>query len=104
TREDSRNVWWVGVLALGEGWHNNHHAIPKSARHGMAWYEFDLTWYIIWTLEKLGLASFVIRPPKTLTRRPSEARPKPQPELPEILRPLDLSEQVAVEPAYAKKS
>ena len=62
TREDSRNVWWVGLMAVGEGWHNNHHAMPKSAQHGMTWKEFDLTWCIIWTLEKLGLARAVVRP------------------------------------------
>jgi stearoyl-CoA desaturase (delta-9 desaturase) len=68
TREDSRNVWWVAVLACGEGWHNNHHAIPKSARHGMSWWEFDITWLSVVLLEKLGLATDVIRParqPKT---------------------------------------
>jgi sn-1 stearoyl-lipid 9-desaturase len=64
TKDLSRNVWWLGLLALGEGWHNNHHAIPKSARHGFAWFEFDLTWYTIWLLEKLGLAKTIIRPPK----------------------------------------
>jgi stearoyl-CoA desaturase (delta-9 desaturase) len=63
TREDSTNVWWVGILACGEGWHNNHHAVPKSARHGIAWWEFDLTWITIWTMEKLGLAKSVVRPP-----------------------------------------
>jgi len=62
TREDSRNVWWVGILACGEGWHNNHHAMPKSAQHGMALHEFDITWYTIWVLEKLGLAKAVVRP------------------------------------------
>lgn len=62
TREESRNVWWVAILALGEGWHNNHHAIPKSAKHGMAWWEFDITWCAIWILEKLGLATDVVRP------------------------------------------
>lgn len=62
TREDSRNVWWVGILACGEGWHNNHHAMPKSAQHGMASHEFDITWLTIWALEKVGLAKSVVRP------------------------------------------
>lgn len=66
TREDSRNVWWVGILALGEGWHNNHHAMPKSARHGMATREFDITWMTIWLFEKLGLAKAVVRPNVTV--------------------------------------
>jgi fatty-acid desaturase len=64
TYEDSLNVWWVALLALGEGWHNNHHAIPKSARHGMSWWELDITWISIVVLEKLGLAKNVIRPEK----------------------------------------
>ncbi len=64
TRDLSRNVWWVGIMALGEGWHNNHHAVPKSARHGFTWFEVDVTWYAIWLLEKLGLAETVIRPPQ----------------------------------------
>jgi fatty-acid desaturase len=56
TRDNSRNLWWVAMLTGGEGWHNNHHAYPVSARHGFAWYEYDLNYYIIWSLEKLGLA------------------------------------------------
>ena len=56
TRDDSRNNWWVALLTGGEGWHNNHHAHPVSARHGLAWYEFDPNYYAIWLLEKLGLA------------------------------------------------
>ena len=43
-------------MTWGEGWHNNHHAHPTSARHGIAWYEIDFNWYGIWVLEKLGLA------------------------------------------------
>jgi stearoyl-CoA desaturase (delta-9 desaturase) len=46
----------VALLSWGEGWHNNHHAHPTSARHGLTWYEVDLNWYGIWTLKKLGLA------------------------------------------------
>ena len=56
TRDDSRNSLWVALLTFGEGWHNNHHAYPQSARHGMAWYEFDPNWYGIWILRVLRLA------------------------------------------------
>jgi fatty-acid desaturase len=56
TRDDSRNNVWVALLTFGEGWHNNHHAYPQSARHGMAWYEFDPNWYGILVLRLLGLA------------------------------------------------
>lgn len=59
TRDDSRNSWWVALLTGGEGWHNNHHAHPVSARHGLAWYEFDINYYGIWVMEKLGLAKRV---------------------------------------------
>ena len=48
-------------MTFGEGWHNNHHAHPSSARHGLRWYEVDLNWYGIWTLKKLGLARHVYR-------------------------------------------
>ncbi|MGC1299862.1 MAG: fatty acid desaturase [Alloacidobacterium sp.] len=56
TRDESRNNWWVALLTGGEGWHNNHHAHPVSARHGLKWYEFDPNYYGIWVLKKLGLA------------------------------------------------
>ena len=59
TKDDSRNNAIIGILAWGEGWHNNHHAYPRSARHGMSWYEIDLNWSQIWLLEKLGLATDV---------------------------------------------
>jgi len=59
TRDDSRNNWWVALLTGGEGWHNNHHAHPVSARHGLAWYEFDPNYYGIWLLKKLGIATKV---------------------------------------------
>ncbi len=55
TRDDSRNLWWVALLTGGEGWHNNHHAHPVSARHGLAWYEIDVNYYCIWAMGKLGL-------------------------------------------------
>ena len=59
TKDDSKNSWWVAILTFGEGWHNNHHAHPTSARHGLAWYEFDLTWLQIRVLEFLRVAKRV---------------------------------------------
>ena len=56
TRDQSRNSLWVALLTFGEGWHNNHHAYPQTARHGMAWYEVDPNWYGIWILRVLRLA------------------------------------------------
>ena len=59
TRDDSRNNWWVALLTFGEGWHNNHHAHPTSARHGLAWYEFDISWIQITVLKWLGIAKSI---------------------------------------------
>jgi len=59
TRDDSRNNALVAAVTWGEGWHNNHHAHPRSAKHGLAWYEFDINWIEIRILEKLGLVSNV---------------------------------------------
>ena len=61
TNDQSRNEWVVGLLAFGEGWHNNHHAFPRSAFHGLHWWQFDLSAYLIWTFERLGLAHDVYR-------------------------------------------
>ena len=52
----SRNNVIFGILALGEGWHNNHHAFPHSARHGLRWWEFDLSYQVIRLMELVGLA------------------------------------------------
>ncbi|MEN9206754.1 MAG: fatty acid desaturase [Gloeomargarita sp. GMQP_bins_120] len=62
SKDRSTNCWWVALLAFGEGWHNNHHAFPHSARHGLRWWEIDVTWMMIWTLQKLGLATKVRLP------------------------------------------
>ena len=59
TKDDSRNSWWVALLTFGEGWHNNHHAHPTSARHGLVWYEIDLNWCGIYLLQQLGFAKAV---------------------------------------------
>ncbi len=56
TGDHSTNSFWVAMLTWGEGWHNNHHAHPQSARHGLAWYEIDMNWMGISVLKLLGLA------------------------------------------------
>lgn len=60
TRDDSRNNWWVALITYGEGWHNNHHAYPRMARHGHRWWEVDLTYLTIRLLERVGLAWNVV--------------------------------------------
>ncbi|XP_051148201.1 palmitoyl-monogalactosyldiacylglycerol delta-7 desaturase, chloroplastic-like [Andrographis paniculata] len=62
TGDLSRNNWWVGLLAFGEGWHNNHHAFEYSARHGLEWWQIDVTWYVIRLLEAAGIATDVKLP------------------------------------------
>ncbi|MDQ3134836.1 MAG: fatty acid desaturase [Acidobacteriota bacterium] len=57
TTDDSTNNALIALMTFGEGWHNNHHAHPRAARHGVAWYEIDLNWYGIRTLQLLGLAT-----------------------------------------------
>jgi stearoyl-CoA desaturase (Delta-9 desaturase) len=61
TPEESVNVWWLAIPSFGEGWHNNHHALPRSYTHGMAWYEVDLSSIVIRFLEALGLVRDVVR-------------------------------------------
>lgn len=67
TRDHSRNNPIIGILALGEGWHNNHHAFPSSARHGLRWWQFDASYWFIRTLALLGLA-WKVRTPQTMRR------------------------------------
>lgn len=60
TTDDSTNLWWVGLLAFGEGWHNNHHAFQRMAAHGHKWWEVDVTYRIICAFEAVGLAWNVV--------------------------------------------
>jgi stearoyl-CoA desaturase (Delta-9 desaturase) len=62
SRDESRNNWLVAVLVMGEGWHNNHHAFPSSARHGLLRGQVDVSWLVIRGLERLGLVWNVRRP------------------------------------------
>ena len=62
TNDDSRNNILIGLLGSGEGWHNNHHADQRSAKHGHAWWELDMTYGTIRLFEKLGLVSGIVMP------------------------------------------
>ena len=64
-KELATNNWWVALFSWGEGWHNNHHAFPTSARHGLRLWEFDIAFMLIRMLEKLGLAKRVRVPKST---------------------------------------
>jgi stearoyl-CoA desaturase (delta-9 desaturase) len=81
TGEDSRNNIIVGLISNGEGWHNNHHADPRSARHGHRWWEIDNTYLTIRVLEWLGLATDVVPPSAHLATQTHS-----QPSLPGLTR------------------
>lgn len=66
TGEDSRNNWFVALISNGEGWHNNHHADPRSAAHGHRWWEIDVVFATVRVLEMTGLARKVCRPDRRL--------------------------------------
>ena len=75
TDDTSKNSFWVAILTFGEGWHNNHHAQPQAARHGIRWYEIDMNWYGIRVLQALGLAWDVKTPKLSLAEQPKPAAP-----------------------------
>ncbi len=55
TKDESRNNLWLALLTFGEGWHNNHHFYPSSARQGFYWWEIDITYYLLWLLSRVGI-------------------------------------------------
>ena len=70
--DESRNNPVMGILSFGEGWHNNHHAFPSSARHGLKWWQLDMSWLVIRSLKALGLAEKIRLP--TAERMAARAR------------------------------
>ena len=75
SRDDSRNNWIVALLSYGEGWHNNHHAHPGSAKLGHRWWELDMTWWLVRLCEALGIVYDVRRPDTLRPRVRAETRP-----------------------------
>jgi stearoyl-CoA desaturase (delta-9 desaturase) len=61
TSDESRNLAWLAPLSFGEAWHNNHHAFPTSAAHGLRWYQFDISALVIRAAERVGLVWDVVR-------------------------------------------
>jgi stearoyl-CoA desaturase (delta-9 desaturase) len=76
TSDDSRNNWWVALLAYGEGWHNNHHAYPRMANHGHRWWEIDLTFRTIRLLQRMGLVWNVVDYRSRAEKRSANGNPK----------------------------
>src|SRR5262249_32601971 len=76
TRDKSTNPWWVGLLTYGEGWHNNPHACQVSARHGLRWWEIDMTYWAIRLMSFVGMA-YDIKYPK-VTRGTADAAERPR--------------------------
>jgi stearoyl-CoA desaturase (Delta-9 desaturase) len=68
TRDNSRNNWLLALLTFGEGWHNNHHHYPGSARQGFYWWELDLTWYVLRAMSLSGLVWDLKQVPASLRR------------------------------------
>jgi stearoyl-CoA desaturase (delta-9 desaturase) len=76
TNDSSRNNFLFGVLALGEGWHNNHHAFPTSTRHGLRWWQIDVSYWVIRFLALLGLAWKIVLPARKLLNDAMKAWPR----------------------------
>jgi stearoyl-CoA desaturase (delta-9 desaturase) len=68
TGDDSRNNWFLAILTMGEGWHNNHHAYQASARQGFRWWEFDPTYYVLKALSWVGIVWDLQAPPESVVR------------------------------------
>jgi stearoyl-CoA desaturase (delta-9 desaturase) len=66
TKDDSRNNFWLALLTLGEGWHNNHHFYSHSVRQGFRWWEIDITYYVLKSFSHLGLIRDMKQPPSHL--------------------------------------
>jgi stearoyl-CoA desaturase (delta-9 desaturase) len=69
TADDSRNNWFVALIMLGGGWHNNHHRYPQSARQGLRWWEFDPTYYALRVLAWMRVVWDIREPKETALAR-----------------------------------
>jgi stearoyl-CoA desaturase (delta-9 desaturase) len=77
TKDDSRNNFWLALITCGEGWHNNHHYYPSSARMGFRWYELDLSHYMLIALSWCGIVWDLKKPPQHLVDGEKRTGPSP---------------------------
>jgi stearoyl-CoA desaturase (delta-9 desaturase) len=68
TGDDSRNNWWLALITMGEGWHNNHHYYQSSTRQGFRWWEIDVTYYVLKVLSWFGIVWDLRSPPPEVVR------------------------------------
>jgi fatty-acid desaturase len=104
TRDTSTNLWWVAIVTYGEGWHNNHHAFQTSARHGMRWWEFDMTYITIKLMSYVGMARNIKMPKLTHAAPIARPRVSSSPGMAKVkkakaLRPLDDEPELVGNPA-----
>ncbi|MEE8524586.1 MAG: acyl-CoA desaturase, partial [Thermoanaerobaculia bacterium] len=88
TGDDSRNNWWLALITLGEGWHNNHHHYQASTRQGFRWWEVDFTFYGLKALSWLGVVWDLKAPPEAVVRG---EQPLPRPLVEKVARQLAAS-------------
>lgn len=100
TGDDSRNNWWLAIITLGEGWHNNHHAYQRSVRQGFRWYEFDPTWYVLQVMAWAGLVWELGAPPADVVRN---ERPLGRATLEKVARQLAASFAAGVAERLAER-
>ncbi|MBK8253346.1 MAG: acyl-CoA desaturase [Polyangiaceae bacterium] len=91
TTDESRNNWLLAIITMGEGWHNNHHHYQRSVNQGFYWWEFDLTYYILWAMSKVGLVwDLHTPPPHVLVDKRIDADARDS--APDVVAPLPLRE------------
>ncbi|CAN5593431.1 hypothetical protein BH11PLA2_BH11PLA2_14680 [soil metagenome] len=86
TGEGSRNNWLLGYIAMGDGWHNNHHRAPTSARHGFAWYELDMAYMLIRRLKFVGLVWGIRQPPAAALELAGTKAEPPRKQVPQVIQ------------------
>lgn len=83
TNDHSTNLWWVALLAFGEGWHNNHHGDQRAAAHGRLWFELDVTYWTIRLLSVIGLAHDIVQEREKLSHKIALERKAASPPAPD---------------------